>query len=209
MLQEAQSTLYDEFIQSVHCKRPTWGQLEAKIERWEGGLSRVTEYGYIADFQYDPQLQKSAQYGNLTHVIDYSSESDYGSDRPYRTTVKTYRVNRSAWVLNRAVLEQVYDGAETERSRTGYFYDRTDQGGMRDWGLAPLRGDLVAVHRVNLTGGSPDAYTEYWYDAYGNRAKEKDPNGNLTETTYNTTWNSLPTARRTRRVMRPSGTTTG
>jgi len=48
----------------------------------------VTEYGYIADFQYDPQLQKSAQYGNLTHVIDYSSESDYGSDRPYRTTVK-------------------------------------------------------------------------------------------------------------------------
>jgi len=38
----------------------------------------------------------------------------------------------------------------------------------------------------------PDAYTSI-VRRLREPAKEKDPNGNLTETTYNTAWNSLPT----------------
>jgi len=56
----------------------------------------VTEYGYIADFQYEPAASEKRSVRQPHHVIDYSSESDYGSDRPYRDDGQTYRVNRSA-----------------------------------------------------------------------------------------------------------------
>ncbi|MFB0536813.1 MAG: PKD domain-containing protein, partial [Anaerolineae bacterium] len=129
-------------------------------------------------------------YGNVTEVREY----DEGANLHSRTA-NTYVYNPTAWIVDKVSRQRVFDGYGGEVSRTDYYYDRDGGGGLRDHGSAPIKGDLVAVKNCGLET-TADSMSEYWYDDYGNQVQAKDPNNNVTTTSYDDPYDhhSLPVA---------------
>jgi hypothetical protein len=139
------------------------------------------------EYYYEPGRQGGAQYGNQTRVVEYGE-----GETPYRTTVRSYVVNSDpeVWIVDRVLQEEVHAGNEsgTLLSQTEYYYDRNPDGSLRDWAAPPLRGDVVAVRRINVnppeSPASPEQFTEAWFDSHGNKVKEEDGRDNATRYGY-------------------------
>ena len=144
--------------------------------------SKKTKYYYNQKWQNCGG--NGPQYGNLTHVEEYDSES---APSPYRTRLTGYCPNATAKIVDKPAFENLYSGdIDPESSNnpnpnqllssTWYIYG--DDPDNPTWNqTAGSKGELRGVRRVAQV--SPSlllADTRYWYDTFGNV---------ITETVYN------------------------
>ena len=123
------------------------------------------------------------QYGNVTRVEEYDSES--ASD-PYRTKLTGYCPNIGSypnpivWIIGKPAFENLYSediAPDKLLSSTWYIYSDLADPAPTWQQTAGSKGELRGVRRVAQV--SPSlllADTRYWYDAFGNV---------ITETVYN------------------------
>jgi len=95
------------------------------------------------------------------------------------TEYTTYAVNESAWILNRPLVAQVYDGS-TKKAQTRFAYDGAAIGSS-----TVSKGNLTAREEWNDKSVSP--LTAYTYNAYGNQTSITDPKANTTFMSYDST----------------------
>jgi uncharacterized repeat protein (TIGR01451 family) len=143
--------------------------LSSSVEKlYSGSLyqSKKTTYEYNIRWQScgDTNPQNQKQYGNVTHVREYDSES---ASTPYRTTWTAYCPNTTDWIVDRTVFANVYEGdtSGTLKSSTWYVYGQAAEGPY--WNLAPnSKGEMRGTRRYLGPGQFVD--TRYSYDAWGN-----------------------------------------
>jgi RHS repeat-associated protein len=141
---------------------------------------------------------------NPTEVREY----DYASGTPgalLRKTDYTYLHNNSSTyttlnIVDRPASITVYDGSGNKSAQTTYEYDVYNHPGLPTMGASgavqhdsargtsyTTRGNQTAVSKwLNTTGGSLSTLDQY--DDAGNVIATKDPNGNVTNTSYVDTW---------------------
>jgi RHS repeat-associated protein len=167
-----------------------------------------TTYEYNRQWQSclttDPQSQK--QYGNVTHVREYVSESPSTPYTAYRTTITGYCPNTDAWIVDKPAFVNVRAGESGDfASSTWYIYDDNS---TAYWGN-PVgdQGELQGVRRMQELGSTqPSSFadTRYSYDDWGNVTEQKVYTGygddsnwasggeQVTTTKYDTTHHTFP-----------------
>lgn len=121
--------------------------------------------------------------GNLTREDQYGDLSVTTDDR---TATKSYSPNTTAWVLGLPASEIVYQGigTTTQVARTDFYYDQVTDCNIASTNQTPTKGEVTRTVRWLSGGTSPE--TRMAYDTYGNLICAKDPNGNTTTFTYDT-----------------------
>jgi len=138
-------------------------------------------------YEYKKEQQGSAQYGNLTGVVEYQGAN------AYRQTLHYFYPNTTTWIVDRPGVTWLKDGAGTTQTKTKFIYD--DLG--NSYSTPPVRGDLVKKEQTVSVSPSDSWITTqtitykdstYYYLPY----IVADGNGNQTTTTYDTTWKMYP-----------------
>ena len=150
--------------------------------------NRVTSYQYDpsgngkslstkTEYAYDPAKQGNIQYGNLTHIREFDSDT---ATVPYRTTIHTFYPNTTNWIVGLVGVTGVYQADTTTLLRaTWTYYD----GNNSNTSTPPSTGAVtrlsqvmpIACSAVPGGGGSGCAYarqtsdTLFTYDDYGNQ----------------------------------------
>jgi YD repeat-containing protein len=121
--------------------------------------------------------------GNLTRDDQHGDLSVTTDDR---TATKSYSPNTTVWILGLPSSEVIYQGIGTTNqvARTDFYYDQVIDCNTASTNQTPTKGDLTRTVRW-LSGGTSPA-TQMAYDSYGNLICAKDPNGNTTTLTYDT-----------------------
>ncbi|NLE99711.1 MAG: DUF11 domain-containing protein, partial [Anaerolineales bacterium] len=150
----------------------------------DGGCqSKKTEYEYDPTWgDYCTAAQEREQLGNLTHIKEYESES---AATPYRTTLRGYCPNKSAWIVDRVAFDDLFAGDTTGTIEAATLYVYGTNPGVPTWNqTVNAKGELRGVRRYAGPGQYVD--TRYWYDAYGNVTQETTYNSYGSDTAWAT-----------------------
>ncbi|MEQ4487937.1 MAG: RHS repeat-associated core domain-containing protein [Dehalococcoides mccartyi] len=127
------------------------------------------------------------EYDSHGNVITEYIDGDLSTNADDSTTWKTFYPNTTANILNKTASERVYEGIVTsDTGGTGlktqilYYYDGHDTSNNEP----PTKGNLTRVQEY--TNVSEWIETLYTFDTLGNLESTTDPNGNVTETEYET-----------------------
>ncbi|MEJ5310984.1 MAG: carbohydrate binding domain-containing protein, partial [Anaerolineae bacterium] len=148
-------------------------------------------------------------------AVSVSRAADVGDERTIRRWYYniTDQIAQGRWFIGLKWAENVYQSLTanetTIKAQTIWYYDDTNYNvnNVPVEGYTPLpitQGKLTMVGQGKWTErATPGRFilTKYAYDAWGNVTSETDPNGNVTTTTYETTYRQFPTA-----VCRNTGT---
>jgi RHS repeat-associated protein/uncharacterized repeat protein (TIGR01451 family) len=121
--------------------------------------------------------------GNLTDIYESGDPYDPSDDRH---TAITPLANTAAWILDRPSTISVYGTGELPVAETQYAYDNQAHG------VAPIKGDLTRVERLNLQQPAHSLVAQYGYDDYGNITTVTDGKGNQTAATYDPNYHTFP-----------------
>ncbi|RPI57447.1 MAG: RHS repeat protein, partial [Chloroflexi bacterium] len=174
--QEYSETDYDYQKVNYHATDtswPVWAYFIYANQVVERTCSSGSCQGKKTVFGYDPAWGdyctasgSRQQLGNLTHVREYDSES---AATPYRTTLRGYCPNKTAWVVDKMAFDDLFAGDTTGtlKAATLYIYGT----GTHNWAaIANDRGELQGVRRYAGPGQYVD--TRYTYDSWGNVTQE-------------------------------------
>ena len=172
----------------------TWITSTVKAATWVAKADETNTLGGSAQkttYAYDTARQNGAQYGNVTHVREYS---DSGATL-YRTRERWYYPNNvagSTYIVNRVAQEKLWQGnvGGNCQAHTRYIYDNPQNG----WMAAPTRGDLVKQRQETSicddTGTDAGWLTAFYgYDGWGNRIAVTYTLTHTTLTAYDTSGN--------------------
>jgi RHS repeat-associated protein len=154
-------------------------------------------------YEYNTTIQGGGQYGNLTHIREYTSAAAHTS-APYRTTIRSYNPNvaGSYWLVAPLKGERVYQGDGATLLRGSWLhYDDSDSESA-----APTQGALtrsrsfrpISCSAVPGGGGAGcdngKAYQTiemiYGYDLYGNQTSSVSYS-DYGYRTFNVNWDQL------------------
>lgn len=119
-------------------------------------------------------------YGNKIREEQFGDTSTSDDDR---TVTRDFFPNTTAWIVGLPAIEKVFQGIGTvnQAARTDFYYDGSPTCTTPSTNQTPTKGDLTRV--VQWTGGDPpDRYMAY--NGYGNLICTRDPRGNITHLTY-------------------------
>ncbi|OGX37530.1 MAG: hypothetical protein A3C53_04955 [Omnitrophica WOR_2 bacterium RIFCSPHIGHO2_02_FULL_68_15] len=119
------------------------------------------------------------QYGNVTRA-DEDGEVGIAGDE--RSTLMTYTLNPSAWIVNKPQSIQTLNANNTLVAQRRLYYD-----GATALGAAPTLGNLTKEEEwLGPTGSTGETWlgTTLTYDAYGNVLSVTDAKGRTTTNTY-------------------------
>ncbi len=128
-------------------------------------------------------------YGNM--VTQYN-DGDISTSNDDSTIQRVFYPNVSANMLNKPARERVYAtitgdvGGANLKSETDYYYD----GNNANYATPPSKGNPTRVEQK--IGNSSSVSNYYTYDIYGNKLTQQDPNGNVWQTAYETTYHTYP-----------------
>ncbi len=171
---------------------------------WSSQLLNGTPWVYAADatstlgassqktaYAYQTANQNGTQYGNVTHVREYS---DAGATLA-RTRERWYypkNVAGGAYIVNRLAQEKLWQGdvGGSCQAQTRYIYDNPSN----SWTTLPTVGDLVKQRQETSicddTGTDAGWVTSFYgYDGWGNHIAITDTLGRVTTTAYDTSGN--------------------
>lgn len=123
-------------------------------------------------------------YGNITEEKQYG---DLSSTRDDRTILRTFYHNTDKWIVSLPAEEDVYQGITTKTrvSNTKFYYDDlTGCDATPTNNQMPVKGNLTRTVRLNNVGTPSNIENRTAYDDHGNPVCTRDPNGNITYTTY-------------------------
>ena len=139
------------------------------------GQSKMTRTYYDTKWQNCGNGGTQPQYGNVTRIEEYDSES---AQTPYRTKLTGYCPNTTAWIINKPAFENLYSGGIVPdspnpsqlQSSTWYIYSDEENNPAANWNqTAGSKGELRGVRRMlQWTPSFQLADTRYWHDAFGN-----------------------------------------
>ncbi len=124
-------------------------------------------------------------YGNLTRKEEWGDPDDPIDDR---TTVNEYSVNLEDWIVGLAFRETVYQGIGTTNqvARTTYDYDSGHGNcSSSNENQTPTKGHVTRATRWLKNGTDPVEI--FGYDSFGNQICSKDPGGNVSTISYDST----------------------
>ncbi|MBN1189186.1 MAG: hypothetical protein JXA46_05480 [Dehalococcoidales bacterium] len=167
------------------------GIFEQKFCNWEILLEGVQETTYgtsgnkivSTEYVYD-------SYGN---IVTEKRHGDTSTNDDDSTIWRTYNYNTSANILNKTSRERTYssikasdDGGTGLASQTLFYYDSNNN----SIATPPTIGNVTRIEQsVNATASVSTYFT---WDTYGNQLSVTDPEGNSTNTTYETTFHIYP-----------------
>lgn len=120
-------------------------------------------------------------YGNAGLVIDYGDFNAAG-DETYTYNVFAY--NPNLWIVDKPSRTSVRATPGGSLLRDTFFY--YDDASL---GSPPIKGNLTKEERY-LSTGSP--ITTHQYDSFGNRIQTTDPEGRVSRTEYDPSFNTFP-----------------
>ncbi|MCL7452693.1 MAG: Ig-like domain-containing protein, partial [Anaerolineae bacterium] len=174
----------------------TWARLDASVEKSCGyGTCQSSKTTYYYDLKWQNcGGSGTTQYGNVTRVEDYESET---AATPYRTTLTAYCPNTSGWIVDKPAFQNLYTGAidannpggnQLEAS-TWYVYSDNQDSPPANWNQAVgSKGELRGVRRVlQWTPSWQVVDTRYRHDAFGNVTHETVYNSYGTDTAWAST----------------------
>lgn len=157
-----------------------------------GVIAKTTQ----VNFTYDPT------YGNVTREEHLGDTSVTGDEK---TIDRAFANEATAWLIGFPTRETIYKGISTaladKMAETTFFYDGTTTCTTASTLQVPTLGHLTRT--VNWLNGDTNPETWRAYDLYGNQVCTRNPRGNITTVTYDSTYKLFP-----RVVMNPLGVVT-
>ncbi|MDH7486113.1 MAG: hypothetical protein QHJ81_07520 [Anaerolineae bacterium] len=161
----------------------TWSTVVVKGTNWvfrQDETRRLGNSSQKTAYEYQTAYQGGAQYGNVTHVREYSD----GGATLYRTQESEYYPNNvagSVYLINRPARQRLLNASGACRGETRYIYDNA-----ANYQTPPTKGDLTKIQVAQTSCGTSWSETTYSYDSYGNQTGVTDPLGNVTTMAYDT-----------------------
>ena len=165
---------------------PLWAVQLSQVDEntGTGGGAKTARTNYSYD-----------SYGN---VIKVERRGDTSITTDDSTVYTVFNANTTAWILNKPYRERVYSGIKTSDDGVNlikealFYYDCDDLPGGTPCNLnsAPSKGDIGRADAK--IDAATSVITYYGYDSYGNQTSIKDPRGNTTTFTYDSTNRALP-----------------
>lgn len=140
-------------------------------------------------------------YGNVTREFRFGNPGNLSDPLLNMTVTRTFSPNADKWIVGLPATEAVFQGtgdsnADTNLmvSKTDYYYDDlplADCNANPTNNQMPTNGNLTRIVRWLNGGSSPEVRIAY--NSYGNPVCSRDPNGNVTITGFDTTFQTFPT----------------
>jgi RHS repeat-associated protein len=122
-------------------------------------------------------------YGNVTKEEQYGDVSVPTDDR---TVERIFAHNDIAWIVGMPTRELIYSGISASLvSQTDYYYDYASDCNTASANQVPTIGNVTRIVRMLSGGTSPE--TRMAYDSYGNLICTRDPMGNTSTVSYDST----------------------
>lgn len=157
-----------------------------------GVVAKTTQVNFTYDHTYGNVLRED-------HLGDTGVTGDE------KTIDRAFANESTAWLIGFITRETIYKGISTaladKMAETTFFYDGTTSCTTASTLQVPTLGHLTRT--VNWLNGGTSPETRRAYDLYGNQACTRDPAGNVTTVTYDTTNKLFP-----RVVTKPLGVVT-
>lgn len=157
-----------------------------------GVLAKTTQVNFTYDHTY----------GNVTREEHLGDTGVTGDEK---TIDRAFANESTAWLIGFPTRETIYKGISTaladKMTETTFFYDGTITCTTASTLQVPTLGHLTKT--VNWLNGGTSPETRKAYDLYGNQVCTRDPGGNVTTVTYDTTNKLFP-----RVVTKPLGVVT-
>ncbi|MBI5676158.1 MAG: DUF4214 domain-containing protein [Nitrospirae bacterium] len=149
-------------------------------------LSRSDDYTYDGNPLNPKTVRKEYQnydaYGNIGLQINYGDLGASG-DEVYAYHEYWAPCASGSWIADKAKHQYITALAGGATLRENFFwYDNS--------GICPDKGNLTKEEHWLNTGNNP--VTTYQYDSFGNRTQTTDPEGRVSQTVYDTTYNTFP-----------------
>lgn len=157
-----------------------------------GVLAKTTQVNFTYDHTY----------GNVTRE---EHQGDTGVTGDEKTIDRAFANESTTWLIGFITRETIYKGISTilanKMAETTFFYDGTTTCTTASTLQVPTLGHLTRT--VNWLNGGTSPETRRAYNLYGNQVCTRDPLGNITTITYDTTHKMFP-----RVVTKPLGVVT-
>ena len=163
--------------------------------------TQVDSYFYEGGYRQTRAVYDYDAYGNITLEERYGDVGSGANKLLNMTIVRSFSPNETGtnWLVGFPSSETVYRGigtAESDKiSKTNYYYDNyTDCASVPTTASSqtPDKGNLTRVSR--WLNSIPESYVETTtaYDLYGNPKCSRDPNGNVSATAFDGTYQTFP-----------------
>ncbi len=148
-------------------------------------LDQADAFVYDGDLTFTQTRVRHAYdaYGNLTASY---IEGDVNTTGDEKSTVTTYNLNPSAWILNTPSLVQSFDASSNLVSQVRTYYD-----GATDLATPPAKGNPTSEEKWLNVPAVQWIGTRIGFDAYGNPAVVTDALGRTTTNGYDSTYTFL------------------
>ena len=163
-------------------------------------LVEIIKYDYIPGNPNSNYMTSRTrlEYDNYGNIITEYVDGHLSTNSDDATIWRVFYPNTDDNILNKPVRERVYSGIQESDNGGEYLYKEAlfyydghnDEQQYSPLTTAPDKGNLTRIEQKIDTSNSIDFYFEY--DNYGNKISETDPNGNTTETEYDTNYNTYP-----------------
>lgn len=137
-------------------------------------------------------------YGNVTREDRFGDPSNPGNTQVNMTVEKQYASNTDSWIVGLPLSESVFAGIGNAATgnqllrRTNYYYDGDTDCSTLSENQLPTKGNLTRISRWLDVPTADWVDTLMTYDAYGNLACVRDPNGKTVSTVYDTAAQTFP-----------------
>ncbi|MBA3533092.1 MAG: RHS repeat protein, partial [Ardenticatenales bacterium] len=171
-------------------------QSEARVVYSDG----TTQVAHRTRFGYETAQQNGSQFGNQTHVWEYTDDGQ----TLYRLRERWFYPNASTGITGQLAREYLYEIQGTSllcKADTVYFFD------AQNWNVPPTKGLLTSQYAAQSSCYGSWSITGYAYDTWGNPIQVRDPRGYTSTTSYDPLLHAYPVSATTPAVAAGTFTT--